>query len=216
MGTALFPPLELATIAALTPDDIQVDVWDERVLGSICPSTRLARDYDLVAITGYLSDYRRVIELGDLFRARDVLAVVGGVGVTSAPQVFRGHFDVLFLGEAEYTWPQFIADFRAGCRRDQYRQVSKVDLANSPPPNWTGMAGFIKRYGMGAVQTTRGCPFDCEFCDVIYLYGRRPRQKAVGRVLGGGPGPGAAGIPATVLLGRQPLRRPAACKGLAA
>lgn len=183
LGMTGFPPLELATVAALTPDDVDVHIWDERVRGRITASTRFSTDYDLVGVTAYLGDRERAKELGDLFRGRRIFVVVGGVGVSSAPELFRGHFDVLFIGEAEYTWPQFIADVKSGCPRTQYRQVTKVDLADSPAPKWDSIAGAMRRYAMGSVQTTRGCPFDCEFCDVIYLFGRRPRRKPIQRVV---------------------------------
>src|SRR5262249_16812814 len=65
----------------------------------------------------------------------------------------------------------------------EYRQIDKPSLAGSPIPDFRSIAADIPRYHMGAVQTTRGCPFDCEFCEVIYLYGRRQRHKSVGQVV---------------------------------
>ena len=174
-------PLGLATVAALTPDDIEVDIWDEGVHGPITLDTDLKKAYDLVGVTGYETHVERARQLGRLMRKRGLVAAVGGPGVSASPEVYRDDFDILFVGEAEYTWPRFIDEWRAGRHRPEYRQVGKVDMAHSPLPRWDKVD--VDRYHMGGVQTTRGCPFDCEFCDVIYIYGRQPRHKPVEQVL---------------------------------
>jgi len=176
-------PLGLATVAALTPDEYHVDIWDEPVRGKITPQTRFEREYDLVGLTGYRSHLNRCEALSELFRGRGIPVVVGGPGVSGTPDRCRGLYDVLFIGEAEKTWPQFLEDWQRGCQRSEYRQIEKPDLADSPIPKWDSIAADFPKYGMGCVQTTRGCPFDCEFCDVIYLFGRRQRHKPIDRVL---------------------------------
>jgi radical SAM superfamily enzyme YgiQ (UPF0313 family) len=176
-------PADLTTIAALTPDGYEVDIWDEALRGRIRPDTRLPRRYDLAGIGGYTSDQGRTTELGDEFRRRGIPAVVGGVGVSSEPERYRAHFDVLFIGEAEYTWPRFLADFEAGRHQPEYRQVKRVRVSDSPPPRWDKIAGDLHHYAWTVVQTTRGCPFDCEFCDVVSLFGRQPRHKTNEQVL---------------------------------
>jgi radical SAM superfamily enzyme YgiQ (UPF0313 family) len=97
------------------------------------------------------------------------------------PEACRPHADVLFIGEAERTWPQFLNDLSAGTPADTYEETEKVSLADSPPPRWDALP--VERYGSLAIQTTRGCPFDCEFCDIIVLFGRKVRMKPVDRVL---------------------------------
>ncbi len=174
-------PLGLATIAALTPDEIEVDIWDEGVMPPISEHTELEKSYDLVGMTGYGNHAGRVLELGEIFRRRGVLTAVGGPGVSAEPERFRDHLDILFVGEAEYTWPRFVAEWSAGHHRAEYRQVGKVDMADSPIPRWDTVA--TGSYLVGTVQTTRGCPFDCEFCDVIYIFGRQARHKSVDQVL---------------------------------
>ena len=176
-------PLGLATVAALTPDDIDVDIWDEAVHGLITDETDFGKDYDLVGVTGYINHLLRVKRLGELFRRRGIPVAVGGPGVSSAPELYRNGFDILFVGEAEYTWPQFIAEWTAGQFRSEYRQVEKLDMTQSPLPRWDKVAADLKQYICGGVQTTRGCPFDCEFCDVIYIYGRQARHKSIEQVL---------------------------------
>ena len=155
---ALFMPLGMATVAALTPDDIEVDMWHEGIREQITEDTDLGNDYDLVAVTGYGAHISRVREIGQIFCARGVLVAVGGPGVSAAPEYYRDQFDVVFIGEAEYTWPKFIADWKSGAYKSEYRQVSKVDMADSPLPCWDKVASDANRYVMGAVQTTRGCP----------------------------------------------------------
>ncbi|MFY9457659.1 MAG: radical SAM protein [Candidatus Spechtbacterales bacterium] len=176
-------PLGLATVAALTPGDITVDIWDEGVHGSVIDNRELPSHYDLVGVTGYVSHTGRMRELGGFFRARGVLTVAGGPDVSASPENYRDHFDVLFIGEAEHTWPQFITNWKAGIHGAEYREVTKIDMAHSPLPCWDNIAPYLGSYSVAAVQTTRGCPFDCEFCDVIYIFGRQARHKSIEQVL---------------------------------
>ncbi len=180
---AFMVPLPLATIAALTPDDIEVDIWDEPVHGRIDDSTEFKRDYDLVGLTGYVVHLRRTKKIAQVFRKRGIPVAIGGPGVSASPEICRDFFDILFIGEAEFIWPQFIDDWRTGSYRNEYRQVAKPSLETTPLPHWCNLVDDFKYYALGAVQTTRGCPFDCEFCDVIYLFGRLPRHKPIDKVL---------------------------------
>jgi radical SAM superfamily enzyme YgiQ (UPF0313 family) len=180
---AFMVPLDLATVAAVTPDDVDLHLWDERLQGRITPDTDLGQEYDLVGVTGYAAHFRRVKELGAIFRQRGHQVVVGGPGVSAAPERYRDHFDVLFIGEAEHIWPQFLREWQAGGHRPEYRQVTKVDMALSPAPQWRNLTSELGHYMVGGVQTTRGCPFDCEFCDVIYIFGRLQRHKPIDQVL---------------------------------
>ena len=177
---ASIAPLSLATLVALPPDGYEVHCWDETTSGEITEATPLEH-YDLVGVTGYNSHLVRMRTLGNLFKRRGVPVVVGGPGVSAAPEKYRDAFDVVFVGEAEHTWPQFLAEWEAGHHRDEYRQVTRPDLAASPIPNWDPID--LNRYLVAGVQSTRGCPFDCSFCDVIYLYGRQPRHKPIERIL---------------------------------
>ena len=176
----ILPPLGLATIAALTPDDIEVDLWDEAVNGQIEASTEL-KDYDLVGLTAYRAHLSRANEIARIFRQRGVLTAIGGAGVSADPERCLDTFDILFLGEAELTWPRFLTEWKTGHYRKVYRQVTKPDLALSPPPRWDGLN--MNDYLLGVVQTMRGCPFDCEFCDVVHLFGRGSRHKPIDRIL---------------------------------
>jgi radical SAM superfamily enzyme YgiQ (UPF0313 family) len=176
-------PLGLATVAALTPERHHVQIWDEPIRGALSEDTVLDREYDLVAITGYRAHLARAAEISALFRQKGIPAVIGGPGASGSPDRCDGLYDVIFVGEAEETWPQFLDDFEAGHHKSVYRQIEKPDLATSPIPRWDSIVEDIAKYAVGCVQTTRGCPFDCEFCDVIYLYGRRQRHKPIENVL---------------------------------
>lgn len=183
MPDSLMIPLHLATVAALTPPEFEVDIWDEGALGEITDESDLGATYDLVGVTGYIAHLPRAVELAGIFRRRGLPVVIGGPGVSGAPDVCRDAFDVVFLGEAELTWPRFLGEWKRGTHRREYRQVERPDLAASPVPRWGSIAEDVARYRLAGVQTTRGCPYDCEFCDVIHLFGRRPRHKPVEAVI---------------------------------
>jgi radical SAM superfamily enzyme YgiQ (UPF0313 family) len=173
---AVYPPLGLLTLAALTPPDFDVVVCDEGAGEAIAFDT----DADIVGITGYLFQLVRVLEIADRFRALGKVVVIGGPAANLLPHECRPHCDVLFEGEAEYTWPRFLREFADGRHADHYHEREKIHLPDSPPPR---LDVLTKSYGQGIVQCTRGCPFACEFCDIIVMYGRKMRYKPVEQVL---------------------------------
>jgi radical SAM superfamily enzyme YgiQ (UPF0313 family) len=173
---AVFPPLGLLTLAALTPDGFSLTLCDENAGETVDFDT----DADIVAITGYLIQMTRVFEIADRFRACGKMVVIGGPMANLVPHVCRPHCDVLFEGEAEYTWPRFLGEFANGRHADHYVEHEKIHLPDSPPPR---LDILNSRYAHGVVQCTRGCPFTCEFCDIIVMYGRKMRYKPVEQVL---------------------------------
>lgn len=175
-------PLGLATVAGMTPEGYHVDIWDELVRGPI-EEAQLERKYDLVGVTSHRANFRRAFEISRFFRDQGLPVAVGGPGVSGSPDRCRGKFDVLFVGEAELIWPQFLEEWETGKFKEEYRQVAKPDITQSPLPKWDSILSDVPYYAMGTVQTTRGCPFDCEFCDVIYLNGRAQRFKTNEQIL---------------------------------
>ncbi|MCB2180472.1 MAG: B12-binding domain-containing radical SAM protein [Desulfobulbaceae bacterium] len=175
-------PLHLATVAGLTPSAYEVVIWDEAVHGRIS-AENMPEGYDLVGLTGYTAHLPRAAEVSKLFRQRGVMVVIGGAGISSLPQKYYNDFDVLFIGEAEQTWPQFLADWQQANYKKIYRQVRPVDLSKTPLPCWDSIKDDMESYMLAGVQTSRGCPFNCEFCDVSYLFGRKFRHKSVDQVL---------------------------------
>jgi radical SAM superfamily enzyme YgiQ (UPF0313 family) len=180
-----FAPLALATIAGLTPTEFDVDVWDEVVLGPVDIDAAMALQYSIVGFSiTFPYQAPRATELAQDFKERNVLTVIGGAFPSSNPTLFRQRADVLIVGESEELWPQFLHEWSEGRHTPEYRQIIPPDLSSAPPPKWGQLAeGFSRHYVRGSVQTTRGCPFDCEFCDVIYIYGRKQRHKAINTVL---------------------------------
>jgi radical SAM superfamily enzyme YgiQ (UPF0313 family) len=141
----------------------------------------LATDADGIGITGFVVHKRRMFELAEAFRRRGKLVVAGGPFATLCPEELRGKVDVLVVGEAEYTWPRFVRDYEGGAWQAEYRQDDKPSMLDSPLPRFHLLKA--DRYRSMAIQFARGCPFNCEFCDIIVMYGRRPRTKSVAQVL---------------------------------
>ena len=172
----VFPNLALPTVAGLTPPPHEVVLCDENV-----EAIDFDTDADIVGITGFVIHKRRMFELAEAFRRRGKLVVAGGPFATLCPEEFHDRVDVLFVGEAEYTWPRFVRDYEAGHWQAEYRQEEKPSMLDSPLPRFDLLK--VDRYRSMAIQFARGCPFNCEFCDIIVMYGRRPRTKSTAQVL---------------------------------
>jgi hypothetical protein len=181
LAAAAMPPgimmadLASATVAALAPPDFEISICDE----SISPV-----DYDhpadWIAITGKVSQRQRMVAIADEFRRRGKRVIMGGPYASLSPARLRNYCDVLVSGEMEEIAEDLFADLRSGRARDAY-SGDKPDLSRSPTPRWDLYCN--ERALLGAVQTSRGCPFECEFCDVIQYLGRKQRHKPVGNVL---------------------------------
>jgi radical SAM superfamily enzyme YgiQ (UPF0313 family) len=165
---SLFPPLGLATLAAyLRPDD-DVVIVDEHVAPletADCP--------DLVAIQVYITNARRAYAVADAYRAKGIFVALGGLHVTALPDEAAPHADALFLGPGEQTFPQFLADFRAGEPLRRYESTSGRTLERMPPIR----RDLILRRSYlvpNSLVVTRGCPQHCDFCykDAFFEGGR--------------------------------------------
>ena len=93
----------------------------------------------------------------------------------------EGLADIIFIGEADEAWPQFLNDWERGYHKNRYEQHEKTDVTKLPLPRIDLLK--INRYMFGSLQISRGCPFTCEFCDIIVTFGRRPRLKTSEQVL---------------------------------
>jgi radical SAM superfamily enzyme YgiQ (UPF0313 family) len=174
---AAFPPLGLLTVAAMLPDD-----WTPRLVDL---NVRRMRDADLAwadavfisAMVIQKTSARRVIER---CRAANVMIVAGGPLFTMEPDAFEG-VDHLVLQEAELTLAPFLRDLAAGRPRPRYVTDAYPELAESPTPRWDLVD--LKAYHSIGVQYSRGCPFNCDFCNVTSLFGRRVRTKSATQVI---------------------------------
>jgi len=175
---ALMPNPALATLAALTPPgaDVQYTLCDEAV-GPVA----FDQPCDLAAVTGMTADAPRIQALCDGFRARGIPVALGGPFATLEPERAGRMADHHFIGEAEHTWPEFLEQWPRGKARATYRQPERVDLTRSPAPDWSICAP--EDYVQVGVQTSRGCPNRCDFCDVVQYVGRRYRTKTIAQVL---------------------------------
>ncbi|HUO97271.1 MAG TPA: radical SAM protein [Rhizomicrobium sp.] len=172
---ALNPPLGLATLAALTPPHWDVTIVDENV-----ESVPLDPEADLVGIGGMAVQAPRQRELIRYYRERGYRVVVGGASASLTPEKYEGLADTVVSGEAEYIWPQFCRDFEAGCAKALYKETGTVDLKDSPVPRFDLLK--LKRYANATLQYSRGCPYTCEFCDIIVMFGRKPRMKSPAQI----------------------------------
>jgi radical SAM superfamily enzyme YgiQ (UPF0313 family) len=175
---ANLPVACLGLLAALVPDHHDVTLVDENV--EDIDFDRLARA-DLVCLTGMSIQGSRLIEILAAVRARGVMTVVGGPMATVEPEVLEGLTDVIFVGEADETWPEFLEAWEKGEHKSRYEQPEKTNLETLPLPR----TDLLKadRYMFGSMQISRGCPFTCEFCDIIVTFGRRPRLKTSEQVI---------------------------------
>jgi len=172
---AVNPPLGLATLAALCPPGWDVEIVDENV-----EPLPLAPEADIVGIGGMGVQVPRQRELLAYYRARGHHVVVGGAAASLVPESYHGLADTVVAGEAEYIWPAFCRDFEAGIPRALYHETGSVDLADSPLPRFDLLK--LPLYANATIQFSRGCPFRCEFCDIIVMFGRTPRMKSPGQI----------------------------------
>jgi radical SAM superfamily enzyme YgiQ (UPF0313 family) len=175
---ANLPVACLPLLAALTPQGHNVTLIDENV--EPLDYERLARA-DIVGVTGMSVQRFRMREILAELKDCGVFTVVGGPWVTVREDYFGDLADVIFIGEAEETWPRFIDEWKRGEHQARYEQPEKSDMTKLPTPRFDLLK--LKDYMFGSVQFSRGCPFQCEFCDIIVTFGRRPRLKTSAQVL---------------------------------
>jgi radical SAM superfamily enzyme YgiQ (UPF0313 family) len=176
-----FPPLGLGVVAALTPEQWDVTLLDENwepfTYRDADPST--SSGPDLVGITAFTASANRAYEIATIYRKRGAPVVMGGIHASMCTEEALRFVDAVVVGEAETAWPQVIADVETGRLQRVYRG-EWTDLAGLPCPR---RDLFHAGYMFASVQTSRGCPMDCEFCSVTAFNGRRYRRRPPEEVL---------------------------------
>jgi radical SAM superfamily enzyme YgiQ (UPF0313 family) len=175
---ANMPVACLPLLAALTPAGHTVTLLDENV--EVIDWDRVARA-DVVGLTGMSVQRQRMVEILTELKNRGVFTVVGGPWVSVQEDYFGELADVIFVGEAEETWPRFLQEWHAGRHQRRYEQAEKSDMTTLPTPRFDLLK--MHHYLFGSVQFSRGCPFQCEFCDIIVTFGRKPRLKTSVQIL---------------------------------
>ncbi|MGH7973420.1 MAG: B12-binding domain-containing radical SAM protein, partial [Limisphaerales bacterium] len=171
------PPLGLMTVAAMLPKEFETRLIDLNVDPDWEKQLPWA-DYVFVSsMDVQRASARKVI---DRAKAAGKKVVAGGPLFTSDPGPFAD-VDHLVLNEAEITLPEFLADLAKGEAKHCYTTTEFADVSASPAPDY----GILDDSGYGAmsIQFSRGCPYQCEFCDVTALFGRRPRSKTSAQIL---------------------------------
>ncbi|MEW6690192.1 MAG: B12-binding domain-containing radical SAM protein [Pseudomonadota bacterium] len=172
-----FPPLGLLTVAAMLPREWQLRLVDTNVE----PLEDAHIDWaDVVMLSGMIVHKASAHEIAARCAARGRRVIAGGPLFTTGHAEFPEipHF---VLGEAEGVIGELVADLRRGSVKAAYRAAGYPQLGSSPVPRWDLIV--LKRYVTMPVQFSRGCPFDCEFCDIVAMYGRMPRTKAPAQVI---------------------------------
>jgi radical SAM superfamily enzyme YgiQ (UPF0313 family) len=171
------PPLGLMTVAALLPGS-----WKKRLVDTNVE--RLTeRDLawaDVVLLSGMHIQREPLVAIVERCRARGLRTVVGGPIASSVPAA-ELKADHVVIGEAEGLIGELAHDLELGTAKPVYQAAERPEMETSPLPDLSLIK--MRRYSTMTVQYSRGCPFNCEFCDIIEIYGRRPRTKAVAQVL---------------------------------
>ena len=173
----LIPLLTMPTIASYVPREHQVEIavdYTEEI--------EFAKDYDLIAITGQTLNAKRAYDIADEFRRRGKKVVMGGIHASVLPDEALKHCDAVFIGEAEYTLGKMLEDFGRGQLQTIYRCDRWHDLKGLPVPRYD-LLKTKSFMGVLSYQTTRGCPFDCDFCSVTHYFGRTFRHRPADEVV---------------------------------
>jgi radical SAM superfamily enzyme YgiQ (UPF0313 family) len=178
---ASLPSLGLLTLAGLTPRSHELTYLEVPDVHAPEIAADLPGPFDLVAISSFTAMIKDAYVLADRYRAQGVRVVLGGLHVALCPDEAASHADAIVVGEAEAVWASVVEDAERGCLRPRYQSLVPFDLAEAPMPRFDLLD--VSRYNRLTVQTSRGCPWNCEFCAASIRLQPKYRTKPVAKVM---------------------------------
>jgi radical SAM superfamily enzyme YgiQ (UPF0313 family) len=170
-------PLNLAMLAALTPPEIEISIVDEAI-----EQTNFDEQVDLVGVSCTSAVVPRAYEIAAEYRKRGIKVALGGTHPTLIPHEAIKHADSVCIGEAEGSWGEMLADFRSGKLKRFYHNDGYCSLEGLPIPR-RDLFEAEHYLPIDGIQTSRGCPFACDFCAVTAIFGHRYRFRPIRDVL---------------------------------
>ncbi len=176
-GFMATPPQSIYSVAAVTPDDIELTIIDETSQGPVHPNL----EADLVAIFMSTPDAYRGYQLGDIFKGKGVTVVFGGLHASFLPEESLQHGDAVIQGETENLWPILLNDFKHGNLRQRYQNTCYIPMESmkSYPHKTIDLRPYEE---MGSVMVSRGCKFKCDFC-TVHKFFPTFRKRPVGEIV---------------------------------
>jgi len=172
-GPLQIPQVSLQLLAGMTDEKHEIQIVEEEF-----KDVDLSLEPDLVGLSLMTANAPRGYEIAGHFRKKGAKVILGGIHPTILPEEGQEHADSVLVGEAEQMWPQMVADAEAGRLQEIYRAPGPADLSDVPYPRRE--IGKVKRFfDVVPVMTTRGCPYNCEFCSVTDVYGKKIRNFPV-------------------------------------
>ncbi len=168
-----YPPLGLGILATLTPDNWEVEIFDENF------DDFEFKEADFVGLTAFTGNAYRAYQIAEVYRKRNIPVVMGGIHASMIPEEAEKYVDVVVAGEAESVWQTVLKDFEKNSLKKRYNGVRlKADKLVHARHDL-----FHPKYAFDTIQTTRGCPWRCEFCTVHAFNGTAYRQRPVNDIL---------------------------------
>jgi len=171
--STISPPLGLGIIAGLTPKDWDIEILDENF------EEFKFKEANLVGITTLTSAANRAYEISEIYRKKGIKTILGGIHVSMRPEEAKKYADAIVTGEAEGIWGKVLNDFQENNLQKEY----KGELLSLENAVWPRRDLFHPGYEYSNIQTTRGCPMNCDFCSVHTFNGNKYRQRPVEDVL---------------------------------
>ncbi len=169
-----FPPLSLAYVAALTPDNWDIEIIDENI------EEFKYKEADLIGITSFTTNINRAYKIANIYRKKGIKVILGGIHASVLPDEAINYVDSVVIGEAELIWRKVIDDFE----HNQLKQKYVGPIVNLKDHHIVPRRDlFSPEYFWGVIQTSRGCPFNCDFCSVTRYLGKEFRQKRTEDIL---------------------------------